>query len=114
MVKSDTIIEYIKERVENKDPISPQMWLDGAMKLNVLIQDETDKLCELEMQVSQEKIRILDSLEKRSVAEADARVEATKLYMDMRKQKSKVEQILEFIRLAKKQAQIQENVMQNI
>ena len=100
----DSIIKYFEEQVEQKKPISPILWLNAAQKLNVLLGNEIDR--EAELQQSCAKIKITHIENKKSVSEAKARMEASDLYKEYRKQKGKIEQVQEFIRLAKAQSRI--------
>lgn len=103
-VTCDLILNWLKERVANKEPISPQLWLDAALKLNTLSSDETDKLIELESLVAQ--LRSVFIAEGKSAAAAKAHVEAGEPYKELRKQQEKMKQIVEAIRLAKLSARI--------
>lgn len=107
----ETIINDLSGLVKNKVAISTEHWLEAAQYLNVLIGNETDKMAELEMQVAQKRVEFIQ--EGDSVAKADAKIEATELYCDMRKQKAKIKQVEEFIRIAKKTAQIKSDEMRH-
>ena len=99
-VTCDTIIDWIAKQVEEKHPISPSLWLDSAAKLNALKEDETDRLFDLKQSVSRDKAALI--MTGKSVAAAKVEVEATDAFKAMCKQEAKVEQIAEFIRIAKK------------
>lgn len=105
------ILSTLQGYIENKDPISPVLWLDSAQKLNVLLGDETDSLFDLQQRVAQIKLSYLVAQEKRNVSEANLRTEASDEYRDMCKKKARIEQIEEFIRLAKHQATMRSNEM---
>ena len=100
----DSIIEYLKDKVEQRIPIAPTVWLNAAQKLNVLLGNENDR--EAELFQSARKIMIAGIEEGKSVAESKARMEATDLYKEYNKQKAKISQIEEFIRLAKAQSRV--------
>ena len=100
----DSIIEYLKESVEKRVPIAPTTWLNAAQKLNVLLGNENDRLAEL-FQATR-KIMIASIEEGKSVSEAKARMEITDFYKEYNKQKAKIEQVQEFIRLAKAQSRV--------
>lgn len=108
LVSIDKIIEFLKESVEEKKVLPPSIWLDAAGKLNVLLGDEHDKLCELQQQVAEEKARFISE---HSVAKAEVLVEAMPIHTDMKKQKAKITRIEEFIRIAKIQARLKDNEM---
>lgn len=105
-VTSDTIVDYFRHAVEEKLPISPHAWVDGAQKLNVLLGDETDKLFDLQQQVAQERLKHIEAGD--SVAKANVKVETTDIFKQMQKKKARVEQIEEMIRIAKLQARLKE------
>ena len=100
----DTIIEDLKDKTEQNIPISPVIWLNAAQKLNVLLGNENDRLAEL-FQATR-KIMIANIEEGKSVSEAKARMEVGDFYKEYNKQKAKIEQVQEFIRLAKAQSRI--------
>lgn len=106
VVTTETIINTMKEWVEEKTPISPARWIDAAAKMNVLIGDENDRLYTLESEIAKMRAKLLEQ-EKMTVAKANAIIEANDMYMQYRKQGAYVKQIQEFIRIAKKQASLQ-------
>lgn len=101
-VTTDTIINWAKERVENRKPISRDEWLEMSFKLNVLILSAIEQLEELRQNVAIRKLDVMKGQEKRNVAAADLEIEATNEFKEMRIAEAKVEQIKEFIRIAKK------------
>lgn len=103
-VTADTILDFLKEAVASKKNISRDVWLDAAFKLNLLALDEQSTLETLRSEVAQLRLSILKSQEKRNVAAADLEVEATEDYRKMRIQEHKCDRIIEFIRIAKKNA----------
>lgn len=111
LVTTDSILNWFKENVKNKEVIDPNMWLDSARKLNVLISEEHDKLLELQQQVAQKKVDFINIGE--PVARAKAKVEATDIYKEMNRQNAKIEQIEEHIRIAKIMARLKGNEYQN-
>ena len=110
-ITADTIIDFLKEKVEQHEPLPPSIWLDSCQKLNILLGDEHDKLHDLESQVAKEKLKLMDSQEEINVSEAKSRIEATETYLEMRKQKSKCDRIVEFIRISKLQARLRDTEM---
>lgn len=111
MITTETILGHLKKQVEQKLPIPPSLWLEAAMKLNVLIGDEHEKLFELEQIVAQKRMESI--AEGDSVAKADAKVEATDEFRLMRRQKAYIGQIEEQIRIAKAQAKLKDTEMSN-
>lgn len=108
-ITSDTILAFLKEKVETKSPLDPNLWLDSAMKLNLLLGDEMDNLASLKQEVAQIRLGFLEGSEKRNVSEARLRTEATEKYRLMKIQESKCDRIEEFIRIAKLMARKEGN-----
>lgn len=104
MVNCDTIIDWIKSQVESKNPIDPNLWMDACSKLIVLVGDETDKLFDLQQEVSHLKTIRIEN--KESVSQAKVYVEATDAFKNMQKQKAKIERIFEMIRISKIRARL--------
>jgi hypothetical protein len=100
-VTVDTILAYLQRAIEEKLPLAPSVWIDGANKLNVLLGDAHDLLCEQEQEVAILKLGYLAEDPKHNVSAAKSRVQITEIYKDTRKQELKVKRIEEFIRLAK-------------
>lgn len=107
----DTIITNIKQIVSEKKTLSPHEFAEAAAYLNVLIGDETDKLFELESKLAQ--IRAEAIIAGDSVAKARALVEANPLYMEMQKQRAKIKQVEEFIRISKLRARLTNDEIKN-
>jgi len=106
-VTTQTILDWIVEQVESKVPIAPSLWIDASMKLTALVGNENDKLIELQQIVAElRKMRIENG---DSVAKAKVYVEATKEYGDMCRQKARIEQIYEMIRLSKVRARMEDD-----
>lgn len=105
LVTTDLIISYLKERVEKKEPIDRQVWLDAAFKLNLLLADEHYDLQNMRAEVAKKRLGILQAQEKKNVSMAEVEVEASDEYRLMKLQEHKVERIEEMIRLAKKNTQ---------
>lgn len=107
----DTILDQLKEWVENKIPISPGAWLESAAKMNALKQNETELLHKMQQMVAQTKLTLLK--DSKSVAEAKIKVEATDAYRFMKDQEDKVDRVEEQIRISKIQARLSENQLRN-
>lgn len=106
MITTDTIVEYLKNAVEQKIPIPPTVWLDSAVKLNLLLSDEQAELFDLEQKVSLMRLNLLQEDDKRNVSAAKLIVEASDEYKAQKNQKAKIDRIIEFIRLAKVHSRI--------
>lgn len=111
LVTTDTILNWLKEQVEHKNIISPDLYLDACTKLNLLISDEHDKLFDLQQRVAELKVEFIKA--DLSVAEAKTRVDATDTFKEMRKQEAKIGQIEEAIRIAKIRSRLKSNEMGN-
>lgn len=107
----ESVLRDIMEMVENRIPVSPQMWLQSAQFLNLFLEDETNKLYELQHKVNNFKLDILPK--SKSVAEAKLRTEATEDYRDMKKQEAKIAQIIEYIRVSKAQARLTDETIRS-
>lgn len=103
-ITTGTIMDWISEQVETKQPIDPNTFFDAAVKLNVLLGDEQEKLFKLQQECARIKSeKILDG---QSVAMAKALLEASDPYREMLSQKAKIDRIIEFIRLSKLHARL--------
>lgn len=98
----DTIINYLQECAETKRILDPEEWIRAAQNLNVLVQNEQDELFLLEQQVAEMRKSYL--LDGKTVAYAKTMVEASNEYAQLKRQKAKIDRVLETIRLAKKSA----------
>ena len=106
MITADLILTELRDRVAKKIPISKDDWLDIAFKLNTLILDENETLFTMKQAVAIRKRDILNLQEKKNVAALEIQVEALDEYKQMMIQESKINQIMEFIRIAKKQSDL--------
>jgi hypothetical protein len=107
----DSIMETLNSIVAEKQPMSPHYWVEAAKYLNVLIGDETNKLCEMEQQVAQARVDARKTV--KTVADANLIVEASDLYCDTRKLKGKIDQVQEFIRICKLSARLSNDEIKN-
>lgn len=98
-ITTDLILHTLQDWVENKTPVSPDRWVDACLKIVVLLGDEHDKLFNLQQEVAKMKANYLAQGETASASKI--KVEATDLYKEMNKQKAKIDQIEEMIRLSK-------------
>lgn len=108
LVTTDTIISWLKEQVEQKNPVAPSTWLDSAAKLVVLLGDESDKLHRLQQRVAQMRVDLLKDPQM-TVAKAKLITEATEEYRQMKDQESKISLVEEHVRISKIQARMRDN-----
>ena len=110
-VTTDTILSQLKEWVENKMPIAPNLWLDACAKLNVLKGDESKSLFKLQQAIAFVKKELMEK--GYTAAKAKIWVESTDSYIDMKIQEAKIEMIEEQIRISKIQARLGQNDYHN-
>lgn len=103
-VTVDEIMAQMKDWVENRKTIGPDVWLTVASKINVLQQDEEDKKIEYEVNYN---IRV-KSLMEGGASHAGAQVSArtTEEYKQFKKQEARCRIITEFVKIAKKRATV--------
>jgi hypothetical protein len=101
-ITADTILDWAREQVENKNMPSRETWLDIAFRLNLLKIEESQLLNRMRQSVATKRYLIMKAQEKRNVSAADLEVETTDEYRFMRDQEAKLEAIEEFVRIAKK------------
>jgi hypothetical protein len=104
IVTTDTILGFLKDAVQSKRALNPDLWLDAAFKLNLLLADEHIALEDLRLAIAKTKLAILERQEKRNVSAADLEIEASEDYRTYKLQEHKVGRIEEFIKIAKKNA----------
>ena len=102
LVTTNSIIQWLKEQVEQKKPVSPTQWLEASQRLCILLGDESEELFKLQQKVAQQKVDYIE--QDKSVSEAKARVEASDDYRLYCCQKAKIARIDEQIRIAKIQS----------
>lgn len=107
----DSILAWLKQQEENRIPISPHLWMEAAVALNVLISDENDKLIDLEAELA--RLKSHEIIGGRTGVQAKSIVEGLPDYKAARKQRAKIEQIKEAIRLAKLNARIKSDEMRS-
>ena len=103
-MKKKITLEFILNKfidwVENETPISPAVWIDGAFKLNVLLEKLDEEIIEMEIKMSEEEMRLIDKgnpISKATILKRRA-IEYG-VYLSAVARKKRIE---EFIRLAKK------------
>ena len=113
MITALTIIETMKKWVEDKTPISPSLWLDASLKLNVLRGDLDNAYFELESILAKQKADYLTA-DNMTNAKAESLIKATDTYKEMRKVQAQIKQLEEFIKISKHQARLKnEEYMQS-
>jgi hypothetical protein len=105
-ITTSTIISQMHIMVEDKQPIHPSWWVDAAAKLNVLIGDDNNRLYELQSKLAKLKADYISQGE--TSAAANIRIEAEDDFLEMQKQKGRIKQIEEFIRIAKIRSKLED------
>jgi hypothetical protein len=105
LVTIDLILDFMREKVEQKEAFPPSEWINIAFKINALLGNEDDKLTELDQEVA--------GLQQSYMIANDNNVSATKLmlrttdeYKELQKLKAKIKRAEEFVRIAKKRAEM--------
>lgn len=104
-INIDTILEWFKEQIENKQPVGAGNFLDGAFKLNILLEDLDNEIVGHETALSY--IRADYIKDGKSVAQAQRLAEATEDFTKLRYLKAKKDRVVEFIKLSKKRVENQ-------
>lgn len=81
------------------------------MKLNVLVQEEQEKLYELDQEVARGRNILLES--DMPYNKAKSKLEESEVYKNARKQKAKVERIISFISIAKAHSRMSAEMLRN-
>ncbi len=95
-----SIMEKLRAMAEQPGSIDAGIWLSGAMKLRVLLQQEQEDLVELERKVQELKATYLS--EGDSATAAKIKTETSDLYVEAKKQEVFIKTALDTILLAKK------------
>lgn len=103
LVTINSIWDYFKGAIEDKQVLSPAVWLDGATKLNVLLLDKQDSLVEMESLVA----CMVEEIENAGSSHAKAKnsVKRTIEWKEMEKMKNKIKRVEELIRILKKRSE---------
>lgn len=101
---TESILANLHRIIENKEPMDAEKFIDAALYLNILLGDDHEKLLALQQKVSQMQLEYLE--DSKSVAEAKLKLQGTDEYREMKSQELKVQRIVEYIRIAKKQAEV--------
>jgi len=102
MNTSQSIVEQLQEMAQQPGMIDANTWLTGAMKLRVLIQNEQEKLVDLEREVQRMKAGFLNDGD--SATAAKIKTETSDLFVETRKLEVFIKTALDVVLLAKKYA----------
>lgn len=101
-------MEKLQGMAEQPGSVDATTWLQGAMKLRVLIQTEQEQLIEMERKVQELKATYLS--EGDSAASAKIKTETSDLFVETRKQEVFIKTALDTILLAKKYATVETDI----
>ena len=107
----NSLMEAFRRLSEEKNPVNPQQWLSGALKLNVLLDSEIETLINIEFILANMRKKILE--DGNTSAYTRMIVEASDEYKTCQLQKAKIKNADETIKLAKKYAQVTSDLMRN-
>lgn len=102
MNTSRSIVTQLQEMAQKPGIIDANTWLTGAMKLRVLLQEEQEKLVDMERAVQMLKASYL--AEGDSAASAKIKTETSDLFVEAKKQEVFIKTALDLVLLAKKYA----------
>jgi hypothetical protein len=102
MNTSRSIVVHLQEMAQKPGVIDANTWLTGAMKLRVLLQEEQEKLVDMEREVQLLKASYLSSGD--SAAAAKIKTETSDLFVATKKQEVFIKTALDLVLLAKKYA----------
>lgn len=111
LVTTDSIMEWFTKQVESKSPISPVLYLDAGLKLNILREDDDIKLIQLKQKLAKMRLELLQG--GLSATAARMHVEAEDLYKELLTQMAKVDRIEEFIKLSKLYSRLKSDEYRN-
>lgn len=97
----DEILQNLSNRVAKGENIPSDVWLDYAFRLNALILTVAESLEDKRQKVAKLKLEALKEQVKRNVAAAEMVVETLPEFKEMKMEEAKLDQIKEFIRIAK-------------
>lgn len=95
-----TILNQFTEWIESKTPISPEVWIDGAFKLNVLLEGLDEQIVEMETKMSEAEMELIQ--DDNPISKANILKRGAINYKEYLSAISRKNRIIEFIRLAKK------------
>lgn len=107
----DSIIDALRKLALQKEVISPDTWIRGAMKLNLLLEQEVENLIILEHSLAVMRKELLSN--GNTAVYAKMMIEASDDYKVTQMQKARISNAQETIKLAKKYAQLSSDLMRS-
>lgn len=96
----ESIMEALEDMATRKEPIAPHLYLEGAVKLNALLQNTIERKYEIESRLNKMRAAYLE--EGKTAAFAKGMIEAQDEWLEHKKLSALIERALETIKLAKK------------
>jgi len=106
-----TIIDKLAEWASQGKTVGPELWMNAASKLNVLLQGEQEELIDRKLAIAKLKASFMG--EGDTAAKAKVKVEAMDEWAVLQKQAALIERTLETILLAKKNATLVSEMMRH-
>jgi hypothetical protein len=107
----DSLLDSLTLIAKKQGVVDAQTYMQIAEKISVLLQEEQEKLIDMEFDLACARKMLLD--EGKTAVETKMRIEASPLYRDARKQKSRIDRAIETIRLAKSHAKLTSDLMRS-
>ena len=107
----DSLLDSLTMIAKKQGVVDAETYMQIAEKISVLLQDEQEKLIDMEFDLDVARKVLLD--EGKSVPQATQIIKAHELYKIARKQKSKIDRAIETIRLAKSHAKLTSDLMRS-
>jgi hypothetical protein len=104
MRTTDSIIANLTKMVAEKQPITPEMWLESSQYLNILLLEDINKAIELEQAIARIESEFVESGD--TSAKAKTKVKALSIWVEWRKLSEKIKMVQGHILIAKKQATV--------
>lgn len=100
----DSILAHIEKCVREQIPLGPNEWMQHAEHLNILRSEPQERLFLLQQEVAKAKLLCVEN--GHNGVTTKIMIESSDVYLEMLKQKAKLERINETILLAKKHASL--------
>lgn len=104
MRTAKSVIEYFTNQTETGAVLPPEEWLKAAAMLTVLVGEEASKRIAMQSLLNKRKVELVEKYG--TAAKAKIYIEATDEWAQCELQKAFIQQIEEFIRVSKKNAEI--------
>lgn len=107
MTTIDEILSFLAKAVRENTPISASQWLNYASQLNVMMMELEDELVKAEMAYNSNLSKSITENPEESVSRLKLIAKGSDEYKNFITLKAKKENVIEFVRLAKKRTELQ-------